>query len=161
MATLDSFGVAALTDYNLSVTQVCDYGDEIQNQMVSTWRPGSFFIVFVGAHVSCKYKCGASTIQFYDTVYRGFECRCRETGKGICILEVLFYEAAPMFLYFKVLFASFMLLQGIRSKRLWGKVKSLEVLQPYANPRSKYPGKDLYIKKVLDLQHVFVSYLLL
>ncbi|KAK1437871.1 hypothetical protein QVD17_03671 [Tagetes erecta] len=29
--------------------------------------------------------------------------------------------------------------QGIISKRLWGKVKSLEVLQPYANPRSKYP----------------------
>ncbi|KAL8267371.1 hypothetical protein R6Q59_004715 [Mikania micrantha] len=29
--------------------------------------------------------------------------------------------------------------QGIRSKRLWEKVKPLEVLQPYANPRSKYP----------------------
>ncbi|KAI7724420.1 hypothetical protein M8C21_017263 [Ambrosia artemisiifolia] len=29
--------------------------------------------------------------------------------------------------------------QRIRSRRLWGKVKSLEVLQPYANPRSKYP----------------------
>ncbi|XP_076923548.1 protein EMBRYO SAC DEVELOPMENT ARREST 30-like [Bidens hawaiensis] len=34
----------------------------------------------------------------------------------------------------------FVLLQGIvRSKRLWEKVKPLEVLQPYANPRSKYP----------------------
>lgn len=30
--------------------------------------------------------------------------------------------------------------QGVRSKSLWKKVKSLEVLQPYANPRSKYPA---------------------
>ncbi|PWA59739.1 GDP-fucose protein O-fucosyltransferase [Artemisia annua] len=29
--------------------------------------------------------------------------------------------------------------QAVRSKSLWKKVKSLEVLQPYANPRSKYP----------------------
>lgn len=29
--------------------------------------------------------------------------------------------------------------QSVRSKKLWKKVKSLEVLQPYANPRSKYP----------------------
>ncbi|KAJ0667036.1 putative GDP-fucose protein O-fucosyltransferase [Helianthus annuus] len=29
--------------------------------------------------------------------------------------------------------------QAVRSRRLWGKVKPLEVLQPYANPRSKYP----------------------
>ncbi|KAL4569713.1 hypothetical protein LXL04_025355 [Taraxacum kok-saghyz] len=29
--------------------------------------------------------------------------------------------------------------QSVRSKKLWKKVKSLEVLQPYANPRSIYP----------------------
>ncbi|GJS43942.1 embryo sac development arrest 30-like protein isoform X1, partial [Tanacetum coccineum] len=29
---------------------------------------------------------------------------------------------------------------AVRSKSLWKKVRSLEVLQPYANPRSKYPA---------------------
>ncbi|XP_071692534.1 protein EMBRYO SAC DEVELOPMENT ARREST 30-like isoform X2 [Rutidosis leptorrhynchoides] len=29
--------------------------------------------------------------------------------------------------------------QSVRSKRLWKKIKPLEVLQPYANPRSNYP----------------------
>ncbi|KAI3728904.1 hypothetical protein L6452_17549 [Arctium lappa] len=29
--------------------------------------------------------------------------------------------------------------QGVRSQKLWKKVKPLEVLQPYANPRSHYP----------------------
>ncbi|MFS7915318.1 putative GDP-fucose protein O-fucosyltransferase [Helianthus anomalus] len=29
--------------------------------------------------------------------------------------------------------------QGVASRKLWKKVKSLEALQPYANPRNKYP----------------------
>ncbi|KAJ0813997.1 hypothetical protein HanPSC8_Chr17g0780291 [Helianthus annuus] len=32
--------------------------------------------------------------------------------------------------------------QGVASRKLWKKVKSLEALQPYANPRNKYPGND-------------------
>lgn len=33
-----------------------------------------------------------------------------------------------------------LLLQDFRNKHLWRPVKSLETLQPYANPRISYPG---------------------
>ncbi|KAI4307030.1 hypothetical protein L6164_030265 [Bauhinia variegata] len=35
-------------------------------------------------------------------------------------------------------FASMLGRQGIKNKKLWGNIKSLEALQPYANPRSNY-----------------------
>lgn len=34
------------------------------------------------------------------------------------------------------------MLQGSRSKKLWGNVKAFESLQPYANPRTNYPGNE-------------------
>ncbi|GJV51242.1 embryo sac development arrest 30-like protein isoform X1, partial [Tanacetum coccineum] len=39
---------------------------------------------------------------------------------------------------------------AVRSKSLWKKVRSLEVLQPYANPRSKYPGNKDALYLVID-----------
>lgn len=39
-------------------------------------------------------------------------------------------------------FSSTLGLKGVRSKNLWGSVKHLESLQPYANPRSKYLDPD-------------------
>lgn len=43
----------------------------------------------------------------------------------------------------------FWLLQGVRSKKLWKKVLPLEALQPYANPRTKYPSNIYTLHLVL------------
>ena len=55
--------------------------------MGGTWGPGFVIFVFVSAHVPCKYKCGASTIQCDDTIYWGSEYRCcGETGKTCTLI---------------------------------------------------------------------------
>lgn len=34
------------------------------------------------------------------------------------------------------------MVQNIKYRKLWGSVSPLETLQPYANPRSRYPGSS-------------------
>lgn len=46
-------------------------------------------------------------------------------------------------LYVNHYFCSIWLLQRVASRKLWKKVKPLEDLQPYANPRNKYPGNKM------------------
>jgi hypothetical protein len=39
-------------------------------------------------------------------------------------------------------FFFFLSMLQFRNKKIWGVVQSLELLQPYANPRSSYPGNN-------------------
>lgn len=54
----------------------------------------------------------------------------------------------------------FLMVQGAAHRRLWGNVKSLESLYPYANSRSRHPGKFTQYSRLLvagqDGQHSFV-----
>lgn len=53
----------------------------------------------------------------------------------------------------------YFMLQGSRNKKLWGAVKSLESLQPYANPRTNYPGNEFSLNchLFLHLMSFFIN----
>lgn len=62
-----------------------------------------------------------------------------------CFID--FYHTFIRHIFFTsvMLFSLFFMVQGAAHRRLWGNVKSLESLYPYANPRSRHPGKFTHI----------------
>lgn len=57
------------------------------------------------------------------------------------------------------LFSLFLMVQNSKYRKLWGSVSPLETLQPYANPRSRYPGSS-FLDFLLVFHLLFFLYIL-